>query len=96
MCILGDFNIDNHSNNRHDHVNAYINAILRHEPFRLITTTTKVTSNSSTVIDCMIINDVICTLKLFVIETDLNDDLSINSQFLAPSKDFIAMKMHSV
>ena len=64
MRILGDFNIDDHPNNRHDHVNVYINAILRNGAFRLITTLTSVTSNFSTIIDYMNLNDVFYTLKL--------------------------------
>ena len=61
MCFLCHFSIDNHSNSCHDHVNAYINAILRHGAFRLTSTTTKVTSNSS-LFDHMIINKLIQTM----------------------------------
>ena len=71
--ILGDFNINIHPDSRTTHANDYINLLLNHGAFPLITKPTRVTENSAIIIDHIINNNTINVLNPGVIYSDLID-----------------------
>ena len=71
--ILGDFNINIHPDSRTTSANDYINLLLSHGAFPLITKPTRVTKNSVTIIDHIISYDTINVLNPGIIQTDLTD-----------------------
>ena len=71
--ILGDFNINLHRDNRMNSANLYINSILSHGAIPLITKPTRISNNSSTIIDHIITNDSKHELQSFIVKSDLTD-----------------------
>ena len=58
-------------------VNLYINSILSHGAITLITKPTRISNNSSTIIDHIITNDSKHKLQSFIIKSDLTDHYPI-------------------
>ena len=75
--ILGDFNINLHRHNRMNSFNLYINSILSHGAVPLITKPTRISNNSSTIIDHIITNDSKHELQSFIVKSDLTDHYPI-------------------
>ena len=75
--ILGDFNINIHPDSRTTYANDYINLLLSHGAFPIITKPTIVTENSATIIDHIISNDIINVLNPGIIRADLTDHYPI-------------------
>ena len=75
--ILGDFNINLHRDNRMNSANLYINSILSHGAIPLITKQTRISNNSSTIIDHIITNDSKHELQSFIVKSDLTDHYPI-------------------
>ena len=75
--MLGDLNINIQRENRSPIANKYINIITSHAAVPLITEPTRVTTNSSSIIDHIITNDTEHDLRPIVIETDLTDHYPI-------------------
>ena len=75
--ILGDFNINLQPDSCTTYANDYINLLLSHAGFLLITEPTRVTKNSATIIDHIISNDTINVLYPGIIQTDLTDHYPI-------------------
>ena len=75
--ILGDFNINLYRDNRINSANLYINSILSHGAIPLITKTTRISNNSSTIIDHIITNDSKHELQSFIVKSDLTDHYPI-------------------
>ena len=69
--ILGNFKINIYPDSRTTYTNDYINLLLSHRAFPLITKPTRVTENSATIIDHIISNDTINVLNPSIIQTDL-------------------------
>ena len=67
------FNINIQSDSRTTYANNYINLLLSHVVFSLITIPTRVSENSVTIIDHIISNDTINELNPGIIQTDLTD-----------------------
>ena len=75
--ILGDFNINLNRDNRTNSANLYINSILSHDAIPLITKPTRISNNSSTIIDHIITNDSKHELQSFIVKSDLTDHYPI-------------------
>ena len=75
--ILGDFNINLNRDNRTNSANLYINSILSHGAIPLITKPTRISNNSSTIIDHIITNDSKHELQSFIVKSDLTDHYPI-------------------
>ena len=75
--ILGDFNIKIHPDSCTTYADDYINLLLSHGAFPLITKPTRVTKNSATIIDHTISNDTINVLNPGIIQADLTDHYPI-------------------
>ena len=58
--------------------NLYINTILSHGSILLITKPTKISNNSSTIIDHIITNDSKHELQSFIVKSDLTDHYPIS------------------
>ena len=69
--ILGDFNINLHRDNRVNSANLYINSVLSHGAIPLITKSTRISNNSSTIIDHIITNDSKHESQSFIVKSDL-------------------------
>ena len=83
--ILGDFNINFNRDNRMNSANLYINSILSHGATPLITKPTRISNNSSTIIDHIITNDSKHKLQSFIVKSDLTDHYPI---FCVINKNF--------
>ena len=57
--------------------NLYINSILSHDAIPLITKPTRISNNSSTIIDHIITNDSKHKFQSFIVKSDLTDHYSI-------------------
>ena len=57
--------------------NLYINSILSHGAIPLITKPTRISNNSSTIIDHIITNDLKHELQSFIVKSDLTDHYPI-------------------
>ena len=57
--------------------NLYINSILSHAAIPLITKPTRISNNSSTIIDHIITNDLKHELQTFIVKSDLTDHYPI-------------------
>ena len=71
--MLDDFNINILQDNRSNSTSEYISLIVSHGAIPVITVPTRVTSNSSTLIDHIITNNSDLDLNPAVIETDITD-----------------------
>ena len=69
--------------------NLYINSILSHDAIPLNTKPTRISNNSSTIIDYIITNDSKHKLQSFIIKSDLTDHYPI---FCVINKNFINNK----
>ena len=92
--ILGDFNINLHRDNRMNSANLYIDPILSHGAIPLITKPTRISNNSSTIIDHIITNDSKHELQSFIVKSELTDHYPIfcviNKNFTNDKKIFLA------
>ena len=88
-CILGYFNINLHRDNRMNCANVYINSILSHGAILLITKPTRISNNSSTIIDHIITNDSKHEIQSFIVKSDLTDHYPI---FCVINKNFTKNK----
>ena len=75
--ILGDFNINILQDNRSNSASEYINLIVSHGAVPVITIPTRVTSNSSTLIDHIITNNTELDLNPAVIEADISNHFPV-------------------
>ena len=75
--ILGDFNINILQDKRSNSASEYINLIVNHGAMLVITILTRVTSNSSTLIDHIITNNTELDLNPAVIEVDISDHFPV-------------------
>ena len=75
--VLGDFNISILQDNRSNSATEYINLIVSHGAVPVITIPTRVTSNSSTLIDQIITNNIELDVNLAVIEADILDHFPV-------------------
>ena len=75
--ILGDFNINILQDNRSNSASEYINLSVSHGAVPVITTPTRVTLNSSTLIDHIITDNTELDLNLAVIEADISNHFPV-------------------
>ena len=95
VFLIGDFNINFtlSSNTSVNLASDYINLLASYGYFPLITIPTRVTSNSSTLIDHILTNDSLHAIKSGVIRTDLTDHYpifcSISDKIIRKESQFI-------